>query len=121
MLLALRRMLGMKFWILFCFLGLGGFMAWAGLVPLDLGESAITPYLPFAHIAIGTVLALLFCWTFRLTTFVRMAAMALGLFVMVNYHVELVHNVPKVYVKFFSKPYVKAIRAEARAAAAEQA
>ncbi|NNE81015.1 MAG: hypothetical protein HKN18_12170 [Silicimonas sp.] len=84
-----------------------------GLVPLDLGESAIGPYLPYAHIIIGGVLALLFCWTFRLTTLVRMVAMVIGLFVMVQYHTQMVQSVPGVYVKFFSKAYVKEVRAKA--------
>ena len=84
-----------------------------GLAPIDVSGSALETYLPYAHFAIGGVLALLFCWTFRLTSVLRMAAMAVGLFVMVQYHTQMVQTVPGIYVKFFSKGYVKEIHARA--------
>lgn len=84
-----------------------------GLVPIDLSGTPLEPYLPQAHFAIGGVLALLFCWTFRLTSMMRIIAMVAGLAVMVQYHTEMVQQAPGVYQKFFSKGYVKRVQAEA--------
>ena len=86
-----------------------------GLAPVDLTETAIAPYLPFAHLAIGGVLAVMFCWTFRLTSVLRLAAAAIGVFVVMEYHTEMVQQAPGVYTKFFSKAYVKEVRQSARA------
>ena len=81
-----------------------------GLVPIDLTGTPAEPYLGQAHLFIGGVLGFLFCWTFRLTSILRVAAMVAGLAVMVQYHTELVQQAPGVYTKFFSKAYVKEVR-----------
>lgn len=86
-----------------------------GLVPIDLTETPVAPYLQFAHLAIGGVLAAMFCWTFRLTSILRMAAAAIGVFVVMEYHTEMVQQAPGVYTKFFSKAYVTEVRQAARA------
>ena len=86
-----------------------------GLVPVDLTETPVAPYLPFAHLAIGGLLALMFCWTFRLTSIFRLAAAAIGVFVVMEYHTEMVQQAPGVYTKFFSKAYVKEVRQTAQA------
>ena len=81
-----------------------------GLAPIDLSGTPVEPYLAQASLVFGGVLAILFAWTFRLTTILRLAAVAAGLFVMVEYHSDLVKQVPGVYTKFFSKAYVKSVR-----------
>ena len=80
-----------------------------GLVPLDLSGTPVAEYLPFAAYAIGGTLGLLFCWTFRLTSLLRLVAMVGGLFVMVEYHTEMVKALPSIYVSFFSEDYVEGV------------
>ena len=84
-----------------------------GLVPIDLTGTPAEPYLDQAHLILGGVLGFLFCWTFRLTSIVRVAAMVAGLAVMVQYHTDLVQQAPGVYTKFFSKAYVKEVYRDA--------
>ena len=91
-----------------------------GLTPLNLGETAVAPYLPFAHMIIGGVLAVMFAWTFRLLTMMRIVATVAGLFAVMQYHTELVEFAPGTHVKFFSKAYVKEVRANARSARTAQ-
>lgn len=86
-----------------------------GLVPIDLTGTPAEPYLGQAHLIMGGLLGFLFCWTFRLTSIMRVAAMVAGLAVMVQYHTDLVQQAPGVYTKFFSKAYVKEVRREAGA------
>ena len=81
-----------------------------GFLPIDLSGTPVEQYLPFAHLAIGGVLALLFCWTFHLTSVLRLAAAAAGVFLVFEYHTEMVQQAPGVYTKFFSKAYVKEMR-----------
>ncbi len=89
-----------------------------GLIQLDLSETALAPHLSMAHLAIGGVLGLLFCWTFRLTSILRLAAMGAGLFVMVEYHNDMIKSVPGVYTQFFHKEYVKQVILEQQPPAA---
>lgn len=89
-----------------------------GFVPIDLSGTPVEQYLPFAHLAIGAILALMFCWTFRLMSILRLAAAAAGVFLVFEYHTEMVQQAPGVYTKFFSKAYVKELRKSARAAEA---
>ena len=84
-----------------------------GLVPLNVSGTFFEPYVPLAHLIIGAFLALLFCWTFRLTTMMRIVAMVAGLGIMMQFHTEFVQQAPGVYTKFFSKGYVKRVLAEA--------
>lgn len=91
-----------------------------GLTPINLTETAIAPYLPYANLIIGGVLALMFAWTFRLMTMMRIIATVAGLFVVVQYHTEMVEFAPGTHAKFFSKPYVKEVRANARSARGAQ-
>lgn len=79
-----------------------------GLIQLDMsGLSAVEPYLPYAHFVFGGVLALLFGWTFRMTSAVRFLALVGGLAVMVHYQSDIIQKAPGVYQAFFSKAYVK--------------
>ena len=86
-----------------------------GFLPIDLSGTPVEQYLPFAHLAIGGVLAVMFCWTFHLTSVLRLAAAAAGVFLVFEYHTEMVQQAPGIYTKFFSKPYVKQIHQAARA------
>ena len=78
-----------------------------GLIQLDLSETQLAPYVPVAHIAIGGFFALLFAWTFQLMSVVRIAVIAAGLFVMVQYQPVLVKSAPSIYAAFFSKAFVE--------------
>ena len=79
-----------------------------GLIQLDVsGFAMVEPYIPYAHFAIGGVLALLFAWTFRLMGGLRVFALIGGLVVMVHYQTEIVQKAPGLYQAFFSKAFVK--------------
>ncbi|MDA8584727.1 hypothetical protein N9L47_00495 [Rhodobacteraceae bacterium] len=86
-----------------------------GFVPVDLTATPVAPYLPYAALVFGSFLAILFCWTFHLTTMVRLLATAVGLFVVYEYQTEMMQKAPGVYVSFFSKAYVKETLQSARA------
>ncbi|AZQ67742.1 hypothetical protein EF888_11710 [Silicimonas algicola] len=78
-----------------------------GLIQLDLSATPAAPYVPVAHIVIGGFFAVLFAWTFQLMGVVRLAAIAAGLFVMVQYQPVLIKSVPGVYAAFFSDEFVE--------------
>lgn len=82
------------------------FFSEGGLMPVTLPTTALDAYLPFAHLAIACLLAMLFAWTFRLTGFVRMATVALGLGAVVYAEPQLVERFPGVYASMFSETYV---------------
>lgn len=85
-----------------------------GLIQLDLSSlAAVEPYVPYAHFLIGGILALLFGWTFRMTSALRFVALVAGLAVMVQYQGNLIEKAPGLYQAFFSKTYVKQALAEA--------
>lgn len=79
-----------------------------GLAPITPPEAAV-PYMEYAPLAIGGVLALLFMWTFRMSSFMRATAMIAGAACVFIYHVELVETVPGLYVSFFTKEYVASV------------
>ena len=83
-----------------------------GLAPITPPE-AVAPYLEYAPIAIGGTLAALFLWTFRLSTFMRTAAMIGGCAAVFIYHSELVQTLPGLYTGFFTKEYVASVIAAA--------
>jgi len=78
-----------------------------GLINLDVSGTVIQDYTPFAHFALGGLLALLFAWTFRMMSALRIVALVAGVFVMVQYQGAIIQKVPGVYAAFFSKAYVK--------------
>lgn len=84
-----------------------------GLIKLDVSGTAVQDYVPFAHFALGGLLALLFAWTFHMTSALRFLALVAGVVVMVQYHSVLIQKVPGVYAAFFSKAYVKEALAKA--------
>ena len=81
-----------------------------GLAPITPPE-AIAPYIQFAPLAIGGTLAILFMWTFRMSTFMRASAMIAGCAGVFIYHTELVQKAPGLYTSFFTKEYVAAVLA----------
>jgi hypothetical protein len=83
-----------------------------GLVPVTPPE-AIAPYIQYAPIAFGATLALLFMWTFRLSTLMRVTALAGACAAVFIYHTELVQSVPGLYTGFFTKEYVASVLAAA--------
>lgn len=90
-----------------------------GLTPVDLSQSFVAPYIPYAQLVFGGVLALLFCWTFHLMTMMRVLATVAGLFAVMQFHTEMVQFAPGTYVKFFSKGYVNDVRATAQTVQAQ--
>ncbi len=91
-----------------------------GLTPVDLTGTAVASYLPYAQLIFAGVLALLFCWTFRLMTMMRMLATVAGLFAVMQYHTEMVQFAPDTYVKFFSKGYVEEVFSNAGPAQSQE-
>jgi len=83
-----------------------------GLMQLTLPEAAVVAT-PIAHYIIGGTLALLFAWTFRLTTVMRMMAVVAGVYAMVHFHTDLVVKVPGLYANFFTEAYVEDMLAKA--------
>ncbi|NNE88003.1 MAG: hypothetical protein HKN27_07995 [Silicimonas sp.] len=79
-----------------------------GLAPITPPE-VIAPYIQYAPLAIGGTLAALFMWTFRLSGFLRSAALIAGCAAVFVYHVELVQKVPGLYTGFFTKEYVASV------------
>lgn len=79
-----------------------------GLVPITPPDAAL-PYMQYAPIAIGGTLALLFMWTFHLSSFMRVTALAGGCAAVFVYHTELVAKAPGLYASFFTKEYVTAV------------
>ena len=77
-----------------------------GLMPIVLPATMLDPYLPFAHLFIAGVLAMMFVWTFRLTGFVRKAAVILGIAGILYAEPRLVETFPGVYASMFSEAYV---------------
>ena len=79
-----------------------------GLVPISTPE-ALAPYMQYAPIAIGGFLALLFMWTFRMSTFMRATAMIAAAASVFIYHADLVQTLPGLYTSFFTKEYVASV------------
>ena len=82
-----------------------------GLAPITPPE-VIAPYIQYAPIAIGGTLALLFMWTFHLSSILRSAALIAGCAGVFVYHVELVQKAPGLYTGFFTKEYVASVLAK---------
>ena len=79
-----------------------------GLIQSDVSSIApVEPYIPYAHFLFGGVLALLFGWTFRMTSALRFLALVGGLAVMVQYQSDIIQKAPGLYQAFFSKAYVQ--------------
>ena len=81
-----------------------------GLMPVTLPEAAamVEPYLIFAHLAIGGLLALIFTWTFGFNGLFRKLAVVAGFGAMLYGHVLLVERFPAIHANFFSEAYVAA-------------
>ena len=79
-----------------------------GLMPIALPEAAamVEPYLIYAHLAIGGMLALIFTWTFGFTGMLRKLAVAAGFAAMLFGQVQVMERFPGVYASFFSEAYV---------------
>ncbi len=82
-----------------------------GLVPIDLGIAAIEPYLQYAPLLIGGLLALAFGYTFRLMSGLKFLALAGGFGAVFHYKLDLMQSMPGLYAGFFSEEYVKAVLA----------
>ncbi len=87
-----------------------------GLMKMAPPVEAMTPYMQYAPFVFGGVLALMFAWTFRLTTMIRFSALMAGFVAAFIYQAEMVQAMPGMYKNFFSKEFVKTTLSEARAA-----
>lgn len=79
-----------------------------GLVNMAAPVAALEPFMQYAPFLIGGILAMMFAWTFRLTTAVRFAALSAGFVAAFVYQTALIKAVPFMYAGFFSKEFVKA-------------
>ena len=81
-----------------------------GLMPVTLPEAVamVEPYLIYAHLAIGGLLALIFTWTFGFNGLLRKLAVVAGFGAMLFGHVQMVEQFPAIHANFFSEAYVAA-------------
>lgn len=73
---------------------------------------ALEPFMIYAPFLFASFFALAFSWTFHLSNFLRRAALIGGVVVGFLYHPQLVDTFPGTHVTFFSKQYVKDVRAD---------
>lgn len=78
-----------------------------GLVPIEAPHPAIEPYIGYAPILIGGILALALGWTFRMTQGIRFIGLLGGFGAVFYYKLQLMQQFPGLYAGFFSKPYVQ--------------
>ncbi len=79
---------------------------------LSAPHPALEPYMIYAPLVFASVFALAFSWTFHLSNFLRRAALVAGVIAGFVYHPQLVDTFPGTHVTFYSKQYVKDVRAE---------
>lgn len=77
-----------------------------GLLQVALPVPALEPYVPYTHFAVAGILALMFGWTFRLTSTLRRLALIGGLAAVVYFQADIMQRIPGIYASFFSKAYV---------------
>lgn len=85
----------------------GGFMKMAPPV------EALAPFMQFAPFLFGGILAMMFAWTFRLTSAIRFLALLGGFGAVFYYQPELIQKMPGMYANFFSIEFVEAAFAKA--------
>ncbi len=66
----------------------------------------------YARFLFGGILSLAFGWTFHLMRGIRFLGLIGGFAAVFYYHTELVQTFPGTYAGFFSKAYVKEVRAQ---------
>jgi len=83
-----------------------------GLMPVSLPEAIamVEPYMIYAHLVIGGLLALIFTWTFGFNGMFRKLAVAAGFGAMLFGQVQVMERFPTIYANFFSEAYVAAAR-----------
>ena len=80
-----------------------------GLFAMAAPHPALEPYMQFAPFAFGGILALLFAFTFRLGSGLKLVALVAGFWAVFQYQTNLVMIFPGMYEGFFSKPFVEAV------------
>ena len=83
-----------------------------GLLNMAPPVEALAPYMHFAPFLFGGILALMFAWTFRLTSGLRLIALLGGFGAVFYYQADLIQTIPGMYANFFSPEFVKAALAE---------
>ena len=78
-----------------------------GLINLAAPE-ILAPFMQFAPFAFGGFLALMFAWTFRLTSALRFIALLGGFGAVFYYQADLIQSMPGMYANFFSVEFVEA-------------
>ena len=79
-----------------------------GLMPISVPVPALETYVPFAHLLFGSILALMFAYTFRLTKSLRAIALVGGMVAVVHFQAELIEQFPGLYAGLFSEEFVAA-------------
>ena len=84
-----------------------------GLLKMAPPVEALEPYMQYAPFLFGGILALLFAWTFRLTSGLRFLALLGGFGAVFYYQADLIQTLPGMYANFFSVEFVEAALAKA--------
>ena len=79
-----------------------------GLLKMTPPVEVLTPYMQYAPFLFGGILALMFAWTFRLTSAIRFLALLGGFGAVFYYQADLVQKMPSMYANFFSVEFVEA-------------
>ncbi len=79
-----------------------------GLMPVTLPVAALEAYIPYTHLVIGALLALIFTWTFGFSNLVRKLAVVAGFAGMFYFEAQVIERFPGTYASFFSEAYVAA-------------
>lgn len=83
-----------------------------GLLNLAPPVEALAPFMQYAPFLFGGILALMFAWTFRLTSGLRLLALLGGFGAVFYYQADLIQTMPGMYANFFSPEFVKAALAK---------
>ena len=77
-----------------------------GLLPIEIPVPVVAEYTQFAHYLFAAALALMFAWTFGMSTVIRKLAVIAGLASVVYFEGDLVQKYPGIYACIFSETYV---------------
>lgn len=79
-----------------------------GLAPMEVPIAALEPYMVYAPFVFAGLLALIFAWTFQMSTLMRKVAVIAGLTGAVYFEGDLVNQFPGIYTSMFNEAYVTA-------------
>ena len=77
-----------------------------GLMPVEMPIAALEPYIPYTHLVIGALLAMLFTWSFGFDNTIRRLAVIAGFAGLFYYEPAVISKFPGTYITFYSEAYV---------------